>query len=287
MTETTVIRVSSLNDYPDCNRRGAARLFWREITGAGFRLVRTARGIGAAVGTAVHRGVAVALDEKARTGILPPKSVATDAGRDALIEQLAQGVQFDGPHGGVTHNRNEAVAQVVGMSSAYHRVIAPQVEPILVEQRLEAEVEPGLVLSGQSDLVCREPDAVRDLKTGQRPPGSFVAQLGGYSLLSRSHGIAIEHASIDFLQRVSMHRAQPDPVTRSASVFLAETAASNILRRIAADIDVFRNGDMQRGIHPGDPWAFLANPSSMLCSARYCPAYGTEFCREGDPDRGQ
>jgi hypothetical protein len=31
---------------------------------------------------------------------------------------------------------------------------------------------------------------------------------------------------------------------------------------------------------PGDPWAFAANPSSMLCSAKFCPAYGSDFCTE-------
>jgi hypothetical protein len=51
----TVIRCSALTAYPDCNRRGAARLFWREISSMGFRLRSTPRGIGAAIGSAVHR----------------------------------------------------------------------------------------------------------------------------------------------------------------------------------------------------------------------------------------
>src|SRR5271154_6074342 len=88
MTEPTIIRCSALSGYPDCNRRGAARLFWREITAAGFRLRKTPRGIGAAVGTAVHRAAEFALSEKAHSGVLPPASAATDAARDSLVDEL-------------------------------------------------------------------------------------------------------------------------------------------------------------------------------------------------------
>jgi hypothetical protein len=86
----TVIRCSALSGYPDCNRRGAARLFWHEIVAAGFRLRSTPRGVGAAVGTAVHRAAEYSLNEKAHTGELPPASAATDAARRATAA-VAQG----------------------------------------------------------------------------------------------------------------------------------------------------------------------------------------------------
>jgi hypothetical protein len=158
-----------------------------------------------------------------------------------------------------------------------------QSEPIIVEERLEAEVEPGLILSGQPDIVAREPHGLRDLKTGARPPSSFAPQLGGYSLLARSHNLDIQNAAIDFVQRVRINKPQPDPVSKTVAVATAETAASNILRHIAGDLDTFRHGDPVRRILPGDPWAFQANPASILCSPKYCPAFGTEFCKEGDP----
>lgn len=280
----TVIRVSALNNYPDCNRRGAANLFRHEIEAAGFRLRRLARGIGAVVGTAVHKAAAVELAEKAKTGELPPVTVALDAGRDQLVDDLKSGeVTFDGPRG-KTHTPREAGAQVAMMTHAHHTFIAPAVHPIIVEERLEAEVEPGLILSGQPDQVAREPNAIRDLKTGVRAPGSFAAQLGGYSLLARSHGLDIDHASIDFLQRVDPKHPQPAPVSKRAAVAQAETAATNILRHIAADLETFRRGDVERGLLPGDPWAFEPNPASILCSEKWCPAYGTEFCHEGRAD---
>jgi hypothetical protein len=279
VTEPTIIRCSALSGYPDCPRRGAARLFWREIEAAGYRLARTVRGIGAAIGTSTHKSAATTLEEKARSGKLPPLSVAQDAAVATLHDELAGEIRYDTDRG-PTHNASQAEAQTLAMSSAYHRVVAPTVEPIIVEQRLEAEVEPGLILSGQPDLVCREPAQVRDLKSGTRRPGSNAPQLGGYSLLARSNGMDIAEAAIDFVQRVAVNKPQPDPVTDPVPIGPAETAAVNIIRTIARDLDVFRHGDPERRIMPGDPWAFMANPASMLCSAKWCPAHGSDFCHE-------
>jgi hypothetical protein len=275
-----VIRCSSLSLYCDCPRRTAARLFRAEIEDAGFKLRRPPRGIGALIGTAVHKAAAEMLKEKAVTGILPSANVATDVARDSLVAELADGeIAYDT----TTPTRSLAVVQGAAMTRAYHRAVAPQVRPIIVEERLEAEIAPGLVLSGQPDVVAREPGAVRDLKTGARRPVGHAPQLGGYSLLSRSHGLDIETASIDFVQRVPPSKPQPDPVSKPVAVAQAETAATNIIRHMEGDLATFRAGDPVRRILPGDPWAFQANPSSILCSPKYCSAFGTEFCREGDP----
>jgi hypothetical protein len=282
MTETalpTIIRCSALTWWPDCPRRGAARLFWREISAAGFRLRSTPRGIGAAIGSAVHKAAEVILREKAESGSLPPSTVAADCAAETLAEGVRQGVDFDR----TTANKVEAEVQTVGMTRAYHRHIAPTVDAVLIEERLEAEVAPGIVLSGQPDVVAREPHRVRDLKTSTRTGATHAPQIGGYSLLARSNGFDIAEAAVDSIRRVAIGKAQPDPESKPVAVGQAETAASNILRHIAADLDTFRNGDAVRRILPGDPWAFQANPQSILCSPKYCSAFGTEFCHEGDP----
>jgi hypothetical protein len=286
MTEPTIIRCTALTGWPDCPRRGAARLFGPEVEAAGYRLRHTIRGIGAAIGTAVHSGAAIVLGEKARSGKLPPESVATDAAQQTMRDQLMEGVTYEGTRG-VTINRAQAERQVTGMTQTYHRVIAPQVEPLMSEQKLEAEIEPGLILSGHPDIICREPGAVRDLKTGARPGGTHTGQIGGYALLARSNHIDIEVAAVDFIQRVPIHKPQPDPVTKPVLVGLAESTAVNVIKHVCFALAMFRHGDPARRISPGDPAAFLANPSSMLCSPKYCPAFGTEFCHEGDPAKAR
>ena len=277
---TVIIRPSSLSMYADCPRRGAARLFWREIKAAGFVLRRGVRGIGAIVGTAVHSAAEVVYTKKAKTGTTPKEYAAIDITITALEKGIAgDPVEYDGPRG-VTHNRADALAQAVRMTRSYFRTVVPQVSPILVEERLEAEVAPGVVLSGQPDIVAREPNGVRDLKTGVRV-GSHAPQIGAYSLLARAHGIEIDEAAIDWLPRVATGKPQPDPVSVKVRLAQAETAAANIIRHMKSDLRTFRDGDPERRILPGDPWSFLANPSSTLCSAKWCPAHGTDFCHEG------
>lgn len=283
--EPTVVRASSLTFYGDCARRSAARMFRREIEAAGFKLRRLPQGIGAAAGTAVHSASALMLDEKARTGSLPPADTVTDCAVQSVKESIAGGVAFDAR---VTPNAGDAHVQVARMSLAYRNHVAPTINPIIVEERLEAQFSEGIVLSGQADVVAREPGRIRDTKTGTRL-GNHAAQLGAYSLLARTptaerpDGIDVHEASVDFIQRVSVKKNQPDPVVQIRDIGAAETAATNILRHIENDLATFRHGDERRRILPGDPWSFVANPNSILCGEKYCEAFNTEFCREHAP----
>jgi hypothetical protein len=282
--ESTIVRASSLSSYSDCARRAATRLVWREIKAAGYDLRETERGIGAAVGTAVHKGASVMLEEKAKSGEMPPPDVATDAAMDTLRAETADGIRFDTK---TTINMDEAETQVVRMTAVYRRDVAPDIQPLIVEERLEATIPwstQGLVLSGQSDVIAREPSRVRDLKTGAKP-GNHNPQVGAYSLLARSTGIDVREAGVDFIQRVHITnrtktQAQPPAIIQKDDIAKVETAAINVLRHIDGDIRTFREGDPERGLLPGDPWAFVANPSSMLCSPKYCPAHGTPWCHE-------
>lgn len=276
------IRCSALSGWPDCPRRGAASLFRREIEEAGYRLATSPRGVGAAIGTSVHKGAETVLLEKAKTGTLPPASVATDAAYYTIKDQLHDGVTYDS----ATYNPAQAEHQVLSMTNAYHQTIAPTIDACIIEERLEAEIGPNLILSGQPDLVAREPGVIRDLKTGQRP-SSHAPQIGGYALLARSNNLEIDSGVIDFIQRVSPTKPQPDPVTTELPIARAETAASNIIRHIVTDLQTFRHGDSERRIMPGDAWSFMANPRSKLCSQKWCPCWGDTsshaFCREWQP----
>jgi hypothetical protein len=276
-----IIRASSLSGYGDCPRRGAARLFRQEIAEAGFKLRQMPRGIGAIIGTAVHRGVEVGFGERAR-GQTPPGSLPVDAAMTELHSQIEGDVSYDGPRG-ATHNRRDAEGQVQRMTVTYWRDIAPAVNPILVEQQFQAEIAPGVLLSGHPDMVCREPAAIRDLKTGARR-GNDWPQLGAYSLLARTHSLNIDEAHIDWLQRVAVGKPQPSVVSVQFNIAQAEMAAYSIVQHIVHDLTTFRQGDEARHIAPGDPWAFMPNPSSRLCSRKWCPAHSTEWCHEGKPE---
>ena len=279
MTEPIIVRASSLPNWPDCERRAAATVFRRDVEAMGYVLNDRPGSIGGPIGSGVHAGARRILDHKIRTGEPGPLDDATDAAVETLRELTAPGFIGDRE----APDLNAAETHVVRMTRTYREQVAPQVQPTTVEERLEADAGHGIVLTGQADVIAREPGQVRDLKTG-KSLGNYRAQIGAYSLLARSNGIAdIQSSAIDFIQRGSLKKPQPDAVIRTIPVAEAETAAVNVLRRMGAAIKVFREGDERLRLMPGDPWAFLANPSSMLCSAKWCRAWGTDFCREHAP----
>lgn len=275
MIAPTVIRCSSLSGYPDCGRRTAARVFRKLVEAMGFKLRETPQSIGASVGTGVHAGAALLLKEKMERGALPPLSAATDCAIQSIQESAKGGVLYDRE----TPALNIAEQQAVRMVHAYRETVAPKIEPIAVEERLEAQVTPTIILSGQSDTIAREPGAVRDLKTGKRR-GNHKPQIGGYGLLERTHNRPVVKAVEDFLPRVSIKKPQPPGEEHRHDLAAAESAAMNVIHRMTEDLNTFMHGSDELRIRPGDPWAFPANPSSMLCSAKWCPAHGTQFCVE-------
>ena len=275
MTDEIVLRASMTPEAEDCELRAIAKVARRQIEAAGFRLRRSPRAVGALVGSATHRAAQISLEEKLRSGSLPPLSVATDAAHEYLVIALNEGETLFGPP---TFNRDDAAKQTLALTRLYHREVAPQIRPVHVEERLEAELAPGIVVSGQPDQVARQPDSIVDLKTGLRLR-NYNAQIGTYSLLARSNGLAIKTGRIDFLKRVGTGKPQPPPATSKTPLLLAEERARDILHRLARDWIAFRDGSAERRLGRHDPRAFSANPHSILCSRKYCPAHGTEFCQ--------
>ena len=279
--EIFTVRSSSLSGWPDCPRRGAANILRRVVEEMGFKLRRPLSSIAAAIGSGVHASVRVTLEEKAKTGEIAPQSVADDAAVETLRERIRDGVSYDRE----SQTLNEAEQQAFRMSRAYRTKVAPRINPILVEQRLETRVpwtKNGIILSGQADLVCQEPDAVDDLKTGKQR-GNHRPQLGSYSLNVRSHQRAnVQKLRETFIPRVGLRHPQPDPQVFEHDLAGSEQAAVAIVRHIDETLTTFLEGDEKRGVLPGDPWAFPANPNSKLCSDKYCSAWGTEFCHEHD-----
>lgn len=273
-----VIRASALTGYMDCQRRSAAELFRALITSMGFTLRWRPNGIGGAIGTGVHAGSAYALIEKGKTGLLAPLSATLDAAIASLKESTALGVVYE--TNGSAEHYGHAELHVRRMTEVYHQFIGPKVNPVIVETRLEAEIAPGVILSGQSDVVAREPSNLRDTKTTTSPGKPHNPQVGGYSMLARTHGIEVTGALIDEIQRVPLSKPQPPPKTTPYDLATVETAATNVIRHIRNDLKVFTEGDPENHVLPGDPWAFPANPSSKLCSDKFCSAWGTDFCRE-------
>lgn len=273
---STIIRASSLPGYPDCARRWAAGNLRKEVEAAGYRIRKGERAnIGASIGTGMHGGIAYMLIEKMNTGSLGNATEADQRALQEFSEQVANGVMFDE----LTENLNDGQKQILRMVKSYRVDIAPNVTPVSVERRLNVQVGGDFMLSGQSDAQALEPDTIRDAKSGKRLRAHY-GQLGAYSLLARSAHpeLKAQKLCVDFMPRVSLKNEQPDATTIFYDQAVAEQATMSTINRIKADV-----GEFRRRIETGDAppeHAFLANPSSGLCSPKWCPAHGTDFCRE-------
>ena len=264
MIPPLIIRASGLPQYADCARRTATRLIPDQIREWGYSLNETPHHVGGLVGTATHAGVAHVLERKRESGTAYVDSETKDRAEAAFKQEAEHGVAWDD----VTPKEDVALRQVNRMVGVYTDTIAQAVNVLAVEQKLELQTRAGHTLQGRVDLTT---EAVRDLKTGKFQSGN-VAQYGAYSLLIRGNGGQVEYVVEDYLKRVAWKEPQPAPVSSRYETPVAEAAAAAIVRRIEQDYATF--------MEAGDPVSFLANPNSVLCGARFCPAFGTDFCRE-------
>jgi hypothetical protein len=231
----------------------------------GFDLRQLPASIGATLGTGAHAGAQFIMDTKIDSDTIPPVSQSIDASIEQFREEIQDGVQFDDS----TPNLNEAEKQISRIVSIYSNEVAPRLQPKFTEKKRAAKVADLYQLEGRLDLETVDL-CLRDLKTGARTP-VCEAQFGGYSLLKKTEdGVSFQTAVMDHIPRKT--RGAPwiqhvyDPIK-------CEKIASEMIQHITGNIDDF--------LATGNEWAFMANPMSMMCSDRYCPAWGTNFCTMG------
>lgn len=257
-----------LTSFPDCPRRAFARAFPELLKAAGYDIRQTPISAGAAVGTGVHAAAAYTLQSKVDTGELGHEDEALDRAIGAFRKEIGFGeTAWDD----TTRAPQFGEEQIRRMTLVLRRHLAPKLNPVQVEKRLEAELDGGFILSGQADNVELRPDGIRDLKTGSQQRVHH-AQVGAYSILRRSYGHPVDRLSDDFIKRVPLKVEQPLPVTTEYDPALAEAVAYQRIRLVQRAVNDFRTAQ--------DTIVLTANPMSALCSDRYCPLWGTPACRE-------
>jgi hypothetical protein len=186
-----------------------------------------------------------------------------------------EGVDWDE----LTRDTNTAEKQLLRMSRAWRTHIAPTIDPVLVEERLDVQVAEGVIMSGQIDVADTAGNGVkiRDNKTTKQKRSAHC-QLGGYALLLNSHQFDPRGACIDHIPRVALRDEQPTPVSYEIPLREAVEDAMEVVEEIGRRVTEFRA--RAANPHGRSPIAaFPANPASSLCSARWCPAWGTNTCR--------
>lgn len=270
LDDELTVRASSLSNYPDCPRRWAARHLRGRLAMFGYSVRQIPNSVGAAIGSGTHAAAGHDLEHRITHDDLPPWSESEARGIEELETRISdEGVMWDT----ITEDLNGAQKQVIRLAKTYRDQVASRVKPLTVEKRLRARhAETDIILSGQQDMTIADPSTLRDIKTGKFRGANF-AQYGAYSRLLRSHAHGVTHIFEDFVRRVALRNAQPPVLQVEYDIAACEAQADAILRRIRADVDTFEE--------TGDPDSFLANPSSMLCTDRHCPAHSTSFCPLG------
>ena len=257
------IRCSMLPSWPDCNRRTAAKQYRKMIEAAGFPLRKLKASIGAAIGTAVHKFAAGMLGQKLDGLALENTLPSSADGLKDFMAEIAGGVEWDD----TTPNLQTAYKQIESLAGAY-RPLIKDVDPVLVEQDFKATIAEGWQLTGKIDLFDSA-GYLDDLKTGSvaRP---YIQQAGGYVLLLEANGHEVKAAGNTFIKRVRPTKPQPAPKHTEFDLDSARRSAFATIQDIRDGVEAFEQS--------GDPYAFAANPMSMMCTEKYCPAWGTDFC---------
>jgi len=269
-----VIRPSSLTTYADCARRWAAHHLSGEVATAGYTLqAQRVTHVGAAIGSGVHAAASYTLEVKRSSGELGNDTEAEQRAVAEFENRAEYGLDWDE----ATGNLSTAHRQIVRMTKSYRRYLAPEIDPIIIEQRLEAHVAEGWTLSGQMDDTTGDPDTIiRDLKTGTRQRANNI-QYGAYGLILHAHGYKVRGLIEDYIPRSKIKDEQLPPHSTEIPLQAAAVDAMETMEDIIRSTNEFeRRLASQTGRAPHS--AFRANPGSSLCSPRWCRAWGTDFC---------
>jgi hypothetical protein len=253
------IRASSLSELFDCPAR------WEAKHLLGMRGPRSAP---AQLGTAVHAGTAV-FDSSRLPGGSPVS--AMDAA-DAVVKAIhhpEEDVDW------ADQSPRDAERIALALHTKYCFDVAPRQKYLGVEvtcEKLELP-ELGIALTGTNDRIRMVGDrrGITDLKTGGRAVGSdgkavtqkHELQLGVYELLAEhAMGVRIDAPAqivgMNTGKTAASQRVGLGEVRNARQVLLGKDGEPGALER-AAEI-----------IHSGN---FYGNPSSFLCSGKFCPRH--------------
>jgi len=258
MNEIYQVRSSSIAGFFDCPASWAAKIL------DGLRLPSTAPSV---IGTAVHKSTGAY--DASRLDKNPARHLSADDAAEALMQHLKDpGEEVDWQ--GMPIRKAAAVA--LGAHTRYCAEIAPQFQYLAVEQELDEllidwdDMNITIQLTGTLDrlYVRDELLGVADVKTGARAcsqtSGKHKAQLGSYELLAEHKlGTTCYLPSVLLqLQTSTNYQVGVAAVDDAKRALLGDDDHTGMLTHIA------------RALKTGDFWG---NPSSWLCSEKYCPAW--------------
>lgn len=281
-----IMRASSLPSFNDCALNASCHI--KVIDGdkqvglpefMGFTLNRSDKsGRKSVVGTALHKAGETYLQAK-----IDKKPISLLAAREAMMQNLDENFVEDEETNAAEKKESRPIAtkdSAAEYLDAMWRTLGPVVEkfdPIAVEIETTRVLDENTVITGHPDWVLRVPGGIKvdDLKTTGAPvPMTFPAQVGEYINQIEDMGLYEEEIVEGGTTAVRRLKQKPPTVHKTSyDVGAIKEFANNTAHRFSANIDRF--------LATGDPNSFNANPKSNICNPKYCPAYGTDYCKVG------
>lgn len=256
------IHVSYLPYYNDCPRRSIVKIVPEMAETYNIKMRELPGRIAMSYGTAYHKSSEVLLKQK-MSGERHRLSDALDAGVCSLQKNVSNGVEYDR----VTKDCNVAEQQLIRCVKTFEKQTFTKIIPINCETRrksiLKTRLNDVTVLTGMTD--AEEDGVVWDWKTGLRTPKA-QSQMGGYSLLRRSHQQDTSRVVIAHNPRVVLSKPPADISEIEYHLPVCENLAKITIRRIIGDIETLKKY--------GSVDMIIPNPASSLCGEKYCPLYG-------------
>lgn len=263
MNNIITIRASSLADLFDCPKRWYTRNILKKSTPASSR---------ARLGTSIHAGTEIYDLAK-----LQGNPISVDDAADAVIETLYEKYDHDGEE---IDWGDESPKQLENIALALHTKYCVEIGSKTDYKAVEVRCNPvtfediGIKLTGSVDRIYQTEDGelgIADIKTGATAvsadgtvkTGQHIAQLGVYNMLAEltlqeeitgeAKIIGLNTGKTPAAQRVGVGSI-PNP----KNILLGDDENKGFLEQAASIV--------QSGV-------FYANPKSMLCNPKFCPAH--------------
>lgn len=223
-------------------------------------------GIAARRGTAVHKAAAVNHLQKITSKIDLPLGDLQDAARDEYVRVIKDEGVFI-PKEQVPAAKKlmgEGLDSAVNLTALYHRELAPQIQPIMAEERQKIDIGLPVALHGTIDVVT-DTGWLPDLKSASKSKGINEAhnslQLSFYSgLYFSKFGKWPDKLSLEILVATKEPKLQSLVTTRDNADW------QNLLIRIG-----FMLAQIDAGLFPP------CEPGAWICSPVWCGFY--QSCR--------
>lgn len=251
---------SMLNSWLKCGEQFRRRYIEGEIIPPGIAARR---------GTGVHKGAEINHRQKVKTGVDLPVSDLQDAARDEFVRVVKERGVFIPKDEVSGKNRllNEGLNQVVESMIIYHQDIAPHIHPVMVEERLSAEIEGFPMPLGGSLDVSDDQGKIIDLKVMKGKNQAWADK----QLQATFYYLLYKEATGEFPKQFNFELIVPNKdIVHKRLITQRAERDFIVLRRL---VEVFQH-DLQTGVFRP------AEPDSWVCTPKFCGYYPTcKFAR--------